>query len=1361
MGTQGDKIRACRDCGGESELDKRGLCIICAYRRGTRALDFMGEITGDTDRKRPAQGARKRAEGKAHSQRLLEERRSSGHSTRPQPPAWPSAPVPTPSVRTEQARLGKGTAVATVGDAQVTDKTLLPQPIALNAAEAKPPQRPVATIQGKGTIAQVQSHHVVVAGADDQQYGFMRSQFPGLAFHEGDQVTFRAVKDTREIVAIHVLERKAHGFGGRSPCGSMLEEIVGRTGRTALKELVEHWCEEKRLEWYWITPRRDPEEASAQTVLDAEVIEAIREAEPNFKAFYTHQAKALEALRAGRHVLVVTPTASGKTYCYNPAVFQALQGDPAARALYILPLNALLEDQVGKLRSMAAPFEKRRTRISIDRLIGGLGREYRDRIQAHPPQILATNPEMLSWILQRSADDGWPDFFRNLRFVVLDEVHTYRSLLGLHTAGLVRRLLVACRRYGSSDPQFVLSSATVGAPEELAWRLTSLPLGDFEILNEDDDGSEQQQRHWMVLTQPDDAEVSLHNTHLHHAAQTLVDVLTVPQEDLNAILFAKSIRDVHFVYSTVKRLLVDRGREELVPRISKFAGALLRNEERSEIYNGLRDGSLRAVISTNALEAGIDIGKLDVCIIAGFPFHVMRLRQMAGRAGRQQEGAVIFIPHPTHVVDRFYSEDPQRLLTQPPETFVIDHENPYIARKHVVACAASMPGGVQHQELELFGRHLDRMIREAREDKVVDVVNSATYTARRRWRKGDPWRIGNMRSDEQDPYAICKAPADQYERCSREGCAELGQGEAGKKGHCRWRVQLIDRQYVYRDAHPGAIFEDREGYFYGVNELEDRGKIVRVEKLDNDTARRTFASVMTGVTIRNERGRRDLPSGATLAWGDVRVSREYSGFFEYKLTPRRRCLRCRADYPITVSLCPACKARTRPYLSSSRPSYRDFPGKYRELTYSIELETVACWLVLPSALDGRLEAVSACKIPGRNNRVTQLLQTTPPFTEPADLAKVVGLSLAEAEPVFDYFEQHKQAFSSHGQPRDTIPIYPAFYGQCLRYHLREHLPEDQALSVFAKTTGYPVLTDTRHICRNCVGSCLVPAAHTLEHLVALRYPMVALGDSQDLGFTTNVLHPHTQGTTVFLYDNYDGGIGAAEKIFSLFDTLLHKALESLDCECNSDQGCPLCTQTLQCDRRTEALSKIAARGLIHLLLDMPIYVPLDPLYWTQHKIGESEREAETREFAKEPVPTPEQPGPPSDPFWLLRVQPHVHDRVLDRALHIRGEEISSEVPPASVSDLQTAYQIVAKRPRESSWHFPDGWSEHEVLHIHPEASKPLASAAYKIIVRYVHPDRNPKRVDWATEATKRVNIAWEAVQANWAQPGFEYEDDEN
>jgi len=671
------------------------------------------------------------------------------------------------------ARLAVGAEVTVLCSAQGRHRLVLPEPSRDPETTARPPDAPVVTTQGTGTVAQISAYHVVVDGMDDQQYGFMRSKFPGATFREGDQVTFRAIKASYEIVDISLLERKAPGFGGRNPCDGLLMELMERTDRKALTELAQLFCADKRLEWYWITPEKKMEKAPTSGQLCPEVVMAIRQAVQGFDAFFSHQATALDALNTGRHVLVLTPTASGKTLCYNPAVFQVLQGDPSARALYVFPLNALLADQVGKLRSMAGAFEKQGINISVDLLIGGLGRESRDRIQEHPPQILATNPEMLSWVLNGNAYRGWPDFLRRLRFVVLDEVHTYRSLLGLHMAGLVRRLLVACRRYGNPNPQFVLSSATVGAPEELATRLTSFPLDEFEIIGEDKDGSEQQQRHWMVLTPFADVQTNLHNMHLHQAAVTLVDVLTVPTEDLNAILFAKSIRDVRFVYRAVQQLLTERQREDLKPQVEQFASALLTNKEKGTIYAGLHNGRLRAVVSTNALEAGIDIGNLDVCIIAGFPFHVMRMRQMAGRAGRRSEGAVIFIPHPMHVVDKFYRENPKRLLTQPPESFVIDHENPYIARKHVVACAASMAGGVQHQELELFGKNLDRIIREAREHKALDVVNTSIYTARRRRGKNDPWAIGNMRSAEQDPYVVCKAPPDKQKLCSREGCTEL------------------------------------------------------------------------------------------------------------------------------------------------------------------------------------------------------------------------------------------------------------------------------------------------------------------------------------------------------------------------------------------------------------------------------------------------------------------------------------------------------------------------------------------------------------------------------------------------------------
>jgi hypothetical protein len=249
-----------------------------------------------------------------------------------------------------------------------------------------------------------------------------------------------------------------------------------------------------------------------------------------------------------------------------------------------------------------------------------------------------------------------------------------------------------------------------------------------------------------------------------------------------------------------------------------------------------------------------------------------------------------------------------------------------------------------------------------------------------------------------------------------------------------------------------------------------------------------------------------------------------------------------------------------------------------------------------------------------------------------------------------------------------------------------------------------------------------------------------------------VLHPQTQKTTAFWYDNYDGGIGAAEKIFDSFNRLLHEALESLECNCRSDEGCPICTQTLRCSRRNEALSKTAVRGLIHQILDLPAYVPTEPLYWTESQARHWERDAEAREQAAAPVRSPSEPAPPpANPFWVLRVQPHVHDEVLRRALEVRGEEITDDTPPISIQQLQRAHEAVKGSPRPGDWEFPPEWSEYEVLHVDADASKRLTHTAYKTIVFNVHPDRNKRQSDWANEATKHVNAAWHAVQKNWEQ----------
>ncbi len=462
-------------------------------------------------------------------------------------------------------------------------------------------------------------------------------------------------------------------------------------------------------------------------------------------------------------------------------------------------------DQIKKLEDMARAFSLSGDPLRVGKLIGKmLTREQRDELVENPPHIIATNPEMLIWLLERNSQGGVPAFFRRLRYVVLDEAHSYRSLLGLHTAALIRRLLVVCHRQANPGPQFVLSSATIGDAESLASRLTAQPAARFRFIGEDEDGSEHQQRHWMVLNPSTGTDGNIFTQHLQQAALTLVDALTASKmEPLKTILFVRSFRELHYVGREVKRLLVDRGRADLAPKVEMFAGGLLSPKQKQETFEKLKKGDFAAVIATNALEAGVDIGALDVCIMAGFPYHVARMRQMAGRAGRKKEGAVIYIPDARRPVDHYYAEHPERLLTQPPEAFVIDHENPYIARRHVVAAAASMPGGVLESELQHFGRHLNRMVGEAREAGVLEVVKGAlgdrTFTARQQAASGK-WAIGNIRAAAQDPYVLCTAPGG-LSACAARGCLASARQSDEAVEPCPNQVQILDRGYVYREAH--------------------------------------------------------------------------------------------------------------------------------------------------------------------------------------------------------------------------------------------------------------------------------------------------------------------------------------------------------------------------------------------------------------------------------------------------------------------------------------------------------------------------------------------------------------------------------
>ena len=426
----------------------------------------------------------------------------------------------------------------------------------------------------------------------------------------------------------------------------LLEQIKRNQHRFEIVAFLEKHSRDGLINWYDLKPAKAARFQQPIQPINPIIRKAIGGALSEFQGFYKHQALALDAIRGNQNLVIVTQTASGKTLSYNPAIFEYLLSNPNGHVLYIFPLNALMLDQLDKVNQLVEVLATQGIKINVAHLRGGMTPEQRESAANICPNIVVTNPEMLNFILDR-ADGVWGNFFKGLKIIVVDEVHSYRGIFGVHMTGIIRRLLFTAHRLGA-DPRFIISSATVNNPLDLASRLTSLEEKDFVLINADQDGSQQAAKHWMMLNSDWGSRVTKYNNYQEVAADVFVEMLLCRDANnksspLTTILFCRSMSEVHAIKNLVDQRLNQKD-PYLKSKIKAYISASLTNEVKREIYEGLKTGKLLGVISTNALEAGIDIGSLDACVIAGFPFSVMAIRQMAGRVGRKEEGVVFFIP---------------------------------------------------------------------------------------------------------------------------------------------------------------------------------------------------------------------------------------------------------------------------------------------------------------------------------------------------------------------------------------------------------------------------------------------------------------------------------------------------------------------------------------------------------------------------------------------------------------------------------------------------------------------------------------------------------------------------------------------
>jgi DEAD/DEAH box helicase domain-containing protein len=394
---------------------------------------------------------------------------------------------------------------------------------------------------------------------------------------------------------------------------------------------------------------------------------------------YTHQAAAIEHALAGRHVVTTTPTASGKTLCYNVPVLGTVLRDPSARALYLFPTKALAQDQLAELHALSERISGEGLDVGVFTYDGDTPQDARRAIRGRAHVVLS-NPDMLhSGVLPHHP--RWAKLFENLRFVVIDELHAYRGVFGSHLTNVLRRLRRVCAHYGS-NPTFICSSATIANPRELAESLVEQP---FELVSES--GAPRGEKFFVFVNPPVvNQQLGIRRSYLAETRRVAAEFL---KRRLQLIVFAQSRLATEILTTYLKDDAEPLG-VGARDQVRGYRGGYL-PQRRREIEKGLREGTVRAVVSTNALELGIDIGALDVSLMAGYPGTIAATWQRAGRAGRRASRSAAVLVASSAPLDQFIVRNPSYFFDASPEHALINPDNLHILIEHVKCAAFELP----------------------------------------------------------------------------------------------------------------------------------------------------------------------------------------------------------------------------------------------------------------------------------------------------------------------------------------------------------------------------------------------------------------------------------------------------------------------------------------------------------------------------------------------------------------------------------------------------------------------------------------------------------------------------------------------
>lgn len=550
---------------------------------------------------------------------------------------------------------------------------------------------------------------------------------------------------------------------------------------------------------------------------------------------YSHQAHSIAATMRGEDVVVVTPTASGKTMCYNLPVLDSILKNPDARALYLFPTKALSADQVSELYELIQAMGVDIKTYTYDGDTPGAAR----RAVRQAGHIVVTNPDMLhSGILPHHTK--WVKLFENLRYIVIDEIHTYRGVFGSNLANVLRRLMRLCDFYGS-HPQFILCSATIANPKELAETLTGRPV---TLIN--DNGAPMGKRHFVFYNPPVINQQLGIRKGLIPETRAIAEMLL--KCGIQTITFARSRLNVE----VLTKYLKDVVRDPLgnAGRVRGYRGGYLPTQRR-EIEKGLRAGQIDAVVSTNALELGIDIGALDACILCGYPGTVASAWQQAGRAGRRKGTSIVFFVASSAAIDQYIVSHPDYFLHQSPENALLNPDNLYILLSHFKCAAYELPfeDGDTFGNVASTGELLDYL----EEEHIVRHVGGRYH-----WMAEDfPASEISLRSAASENFVIIDITDPTHHRVIGE----------------------MDRYTVPMLLHENAIYM-HEAQQYQVEKLDFEACKAFIRRVD--VGYYTDANLNVSLSLLDVEQQEDLGGGAERALGEVKVTTLVTMFKKFR-----------------------------------------------------------------------------------------------------------------------------------------------------------------------------------------------------------------------------------------------------------------------------------------------------------------------------------------------------------------------------------------------------------------------------------------------------------------------------------------------